>query len=277
MSKIKIKTQKSIINYIINNFNCPMLRIDKYLMNYAEEITKKLELEIDADDIVYELGDIHNINSNHFIKLLQKEIKNREPRSRIIFQYKTPFYYIKLSQYGKIVNSDIRIKIERKLNIFKTIYNKGYKFQKFCAFFLSDIGAYSIISKNTNDNGIDIIGRNKMKLDNYFQKYFYYIEDQFVLSQVKCHQRKINVNVIKTLIKDSFKLRFKEDEKFFIGSNPAILIVFSYTGFSQCAITYAKKYGVCLISGDDIIDLLCCIKNLENLKCIKYIEDISKL
>lgn len=276
MNKIKIKTQKSIINYIINNFNCPILRIDQYLMNFAEDITKNLKLEIDADDIVYELGDIHNISSNHFIKLLQKEIKNRETRSRIICEYRTPFYYIKLSEYGEIINPDIRIKIESKLSIFKSIYNKGYKFQKFCALFLSDIGIHSIISKNTNDNGIDIIGKDKMKSHNYFQKYFYSIKDQFVLSQVKCHQRKINATVIESLIKDSFKLRFKEDEKFFIGSNPAILIVFSYAGFNQCAITYAKKYGVCLISSDDIIDLLCCIKNSENLKCIKYIEYISK-
>lgn len=277
MNKISIRIKKNIISYIINNFNCPIIRIDEYLMNFAEEITNNLKLEIDADDIVYELGDIHNINNKQFVELLQKEIEVRGFKSRIRCKYDAPFYYLELSEYGKMIDADLRKKIEDRFNIFNFIDNKGYKFQDFCKFFLQDFGIESIVSRRNNDNGIDIIGRNEIKVDIDFYKYFCTREKLFLIAQVKCQKEKVTTTIIKNLIQDSFILRFKENEKFFIGSNPAILSVVSYIGFTENAITYAKKHGVCLISVSDIIDSLCCVKNLESLKCMRYIEYISNL
>ena len=124
MNRIKINIQQQIIKYIINNFSSPAERIDIYLNKHIDEIVKELKLEADADDIFYEIGDIHNINSKRFIELLSKEIKNRGNKCRIKLVYNSPFYYMQLSGYGEIINTILRKQIENKLYIFNDTARK---------------------------------------------------------------------------------------------------------------------------------------------------------
>lgn len=269
---MKIKELKIIINYIINNFDSTKIRVDKYIFNNAEKLIEELNLNYSTSKLLDELGDISNKEYNKFIERFDLILKKKGAKARVNISKDGIFPEIELSEFGKKINTGERKSIIKLLNKLDDLddYKKGIKYEEFCSLFLRDIGFETKLTPQSNDEGIDILGKfNVFNDNNLFQNYFY--TQGYLLVQAKYYSKKVDIPIIRNLIGNSLLIKFENNEVN-ISHSPTILLCISHSGFTKRAYKFSKANNISLITSNDIADLICTIENSKRLKCLNYIK-----
>jgi len=270
MTKVGIKNLKKLVQYVMNNFNGDKQQIDHYLLINAEEIEVKSDAGLNEDDLI-DICDTRSHQFTKFVEMLNKSINKLGSITKIKIDYSPPIYFISQSEFGKnIIQNDADQYLQKLNYICYNNYDLNGKFyQKFCTLFFKDLGISSIETRHSGDEGIDIESEIDLNCLDQITKYI--IEPKIkMLTQVKFHKVKIDISVIRHLIGDSLFYKFERKD---IASRAVQLTAISHLGFTVKAEKFAAKNGVKLFSSDDIINLLMNVENVNNLDCVKYLNE----
>ncbi|MGN2271661.1 restriction endonuclease [Priestia megaterium] len=257
---------KKIAKFIMHSFSNVEQPLDEYIIQILPDIVRDKSINITEDEYIYYLCGGNPESYKTFIKMLKHVISNEKGLSKVILWYDAPVYYLQQTGFGEKVITSVRDKYNEKLRTilkddkFK-VNNKGEFFERFCSYFLKDIGIDNWVTKRSKDEGIDIVGLingNSGGIRDLVLKH-----EQFLLVQVKYYANSVDSSVIRHLIGDGSFYRNKtfylNEQRYFIGAARVCLLVIAFSGFSECAEQMARTYNVETLDGDKIVDVLCSI------------------
>lgn len=277
---MNINNRKIIIlsGYIYDNFNQEKTKLTYYIASIIDKVIEK-NIVCFIDE---EIDELCNNESAILVQLTRgiiSLIRKNGVKSNIKIT-KGIDYYIENTEFGRNRFNKCRDFVLRATyNISKLDKKeKGNIFEKFCSYFLNDIGVYCKTTTISRDGGIDILGVINIDADNLLSK-LVFIPNIYLLAQVKCYDsRKVDTSIIRHLISDSLYYKtnnFKHN--IILGNKPLYLVLFSYSGFTEPALEFAKKSGVVTLDIKEIIDIICNSNSFDKFKSIRYLLDIQAL
>lgn len=270
---MRIVTIRSISKYIVRHYNADEMLLTDWITEHLKELCNNID-NIDIDYIFDELCDFATISFAKLIKEIEKQILANSPISRVNIKQVCDGVRIALNDLGIKGNLEISKDLYSKFNIVESQKNmdKGLFYEKFCSYFLEDIGLESCVTKASNDKGIDIFAKYKTKLHKdwghlVFNDYVY------LLGQAKFYSSKVDTPILRRLVGDSIFLRFDQIDYIEVAHNAIHLIVFSHNGFNEQAIEFAKKNKIMMMNTEQMISILCAHEFPQTSKAIMYITE----
>lgn len=245
------KSPQHIINLLISHNWIGSLRIDKLIIDV---VINNFDIE-EVDDLIDKYSDTRTTYFRKLIIAISSTNKNNNFQ-KIVLEERIDGYYIE----QKLNNKDVGVKYKEVIQLIEKIggpnvRNKGILYEKFCNFFLNDLGIHSTLTRASNDKGIDILGSFKSNLPDEIGK-LVFNDDIYLLVQTKYFSKKIDTPVIRKLVGDSLFIRFDELEYLDIKHNAFHLIVFSHNGFTLPAIKFAEKNKIKLFDSVKIAHII---------------------
>jgi HJR/Mrr/RecB family endonuclease len=260
-----IKLIKKIVNNIISVHWLGKVKVDDLIVSKLNEICDKT---IDSDEVLKELGDPNSKSFEKFIKAFKIIIAQNHVFSTVIIYDELDGIYIEKKHNDK--NIDLKYKeVINFINDIEKTYNKGINYEKFCKFFLEDLGIKCETTNVSGDKGIDILGSYFANIDDDVANLVFY-EHIYMLVQTKYFSSQIDTPVIRKLVGDSIFIRFDELDYLTIKHNAVHLIVFSHNGFTQPARDFADKNKVKTFDSTDIAHIIAA-KPYKDWKCLKLV------
>jgi hypothetical protein len=264
---MKIDFSPSTIANLLISFHWDgMKRLDEILL----DVFYKNFFDDDLDNACEKYCDQNTVYFRRLIKQIIKINENNSFQKIELFEELDGFYVIKSNKEESIsLKYDQVIKVIKKIEKAK---NKGKTYEHFCKLFLYDLGINSIVTRASNDKGIDILGSYKVDFPLNITKLIFN-EDIYLLTQTKYYNKPIDTPVIRKLVGDSLFIRFDELDYVNIRHNAFHLLVFSHNGFTEPAREFAIKNKIMIFDSTQIAHIISDDPN-KDWQCLKIFEEM---
>lgn len=252
-----------IVNLIISYNWSGSIIIEDIILEISYELISDVEIR---EKIIDDYADAKSKNFQKLIKHIESVNKSNIAFQKITIDERIDGYYIE-KQKGNPLHSNKYNEVINLINRFENEKSKGVVYEEFCKLFLEDLGISCNLTAVTNDKGIDILGKFKVKLSEEIGD-LVFNEEIYLLIQTKYFNKKIDTPVIRKLVGDSLFIRFDELEYIEIKHNAFHLIVFSHLGFTEPAKKFADKNKIKLFDSTNIAHIIS-EKPEKDWKCLK--------
>lgn len=283
MAIFKKRELITLAQYIFTNFDIDRIQFQSYLFENIPQLSKAIDSVLDEDDF---WGTLEN-SSSHILRYLEELIKREKGQGHPIkceieinycleFLVRTTFGYksdISITNWMNDCLSKVSLKDEM---------TKARYYEDFCVAFLKDMGIQCFGTKYTGDSGIDLVGVISLNSEPTNPIDFILYQGKFILlGQVKCTENFVDTPVLRHLIGDSIFNRFYPKQincplgAIVISNHPNILCVFSHSGFTKEAYSFAKNHGIRTFSSQQMVNLLSGMKDIKNLETYKHLSALN--
>jgi hypothetical protein len=254
-----------IVNLIISYNWSGSIFIDEIILDMSYVLISDAEIR---EKVIEDYADVKSKAFQKLIKHIESVNQSNIEFQKIILEERIDGYYIE-KQKENPLHSEKYNEVITLINRFDKQQNKGVVYEEFCKLFLEDLGISCELTAKTNDKGIDILGRFKVKLSEELGD-LVFNEEIYLLIQTKYFNKKIDTPVIRKLVGDSLFIRFDELEYIEIRHNAFHLIVFSHLGFTEPATNFARKNKIKLFDSTNIAHIIS-EKPEKDWRCLKIV------
>lgn len=270
----KDKLAKAIYDYINCHYNEEHIELCEYIKENSLDIEKSLQLDSDSyevllDDYTNNAGDLY---FQWFVPYFRSCCKGKG--NRLILVEEEGSYFLNLNDYARNIDNK---KTNHYYDILQRLcaaeipdQNKGDLYEFFCQKWFAEFCDVIKKTPSSNDKGIDLIG--KVTIDSRVNAIVNNLECK-VIVQTKLFSGKVDTPVIRALLGDVLFLTYDDSEVNIF--SPTLLCVCGHAGFTQGAISFAKKYGVILLDSKDMIRIISEMGDLQQFECIKYLDTVE--